>query len=510
MAQKIIGLDLGEESLRAVVLDAGLRGYEVVGSAIVPLDPPTPAVPAIAIAVAEVDGSEPTQEAAPPDRLALALETLGAQIGGLKADVVAVALPGGQTATSFVTLPFTESKKIDATLGFEVENLLPFDLDEAVFDYQLVSQRDGKSELLVGVAREDEVRSLLERLRERGVDPRVMTLPGLANLALLTELGSREKLPADATEGLLDLGRDRTILSIIRGGKDERHPPSLAFVRSMGGADEAALQPMIREIRQTLFSAQARSRIPLQRLRLTGELAGIEGLAARLSQALGVPVEHLGQLPGDTTGAIPAERRDTLAQAFGLALRGHARGRLLNLRKGAFAYRGDLDYLKGKVSRLVGFAAVLLLLVGANVWTQLHILGEQEAALDQALCESTQRVLGSCETDFNLALSKLQGGDTKASQIPTASALEVFSEATNRVPSGVNLRVDEIDVALDRLRVRGVVDSFDEVDQVVAELRKSRCIGDVKPGRVQKNREERIEFTLDALYVCGQNADKAG
>src|SRR5690606_35971569 len=102
---------------------------------------------------------------APRDPLAVALAALGEQIGGLKADLVAVALPGGQTATAFVTLPFTETKKIDATLAFEVENLLPFDLEDAIYDYQLVSQAEGKSELLVGVAREEEVRSLLDRLR---------------------------------------------------------------------------------------------------------------------------------------------------------------------------------------------------------------------------------------------------------------------------------------------------------------------------------------------------------
>jgi len=61
-------------------------------------------------------------------------------------------------------------------------------------------------------------------------------------------------------------------------------------------------------------------------------------------------------------------------------------------------------------------------------------------------------------------------------------------------------------VTIERMRLKGTVDSFDGVDQVVANLKKSRCIGDIKRGRVQRNREEKIEFTLDALYVCGQNA----
>ncbi|AKU91329.1 type IV pilus biogenesis protein PilM [Vulgatibacter incomptus] len=509
MAQKIIGLDLGTDTLRAVVLEAGLRGYAVTAHAVVPLDPPAPASPEAELDPAST--AEPANEDARDDRLARAVAELAGRLGGLRADVVAVALPGGQATTPIVTLPFVDQKKIDATLGFEVENLLPFDLDEVIYDYQPVSQREGKTELLVGVARIDEVRALVDTLREAGVDPRVVTLPSLANLALLGELASLGSLPADQAEGLVDFGRERTILSIVRGAAGDRQLPGLVYVRSMGGAGEGRMAAAIRELRQSLFSAQARGRLPLRRLFLVGELAAQEGLAERLSSELGVPVERLASLPGEGAQTIPPELHGPLAQAFGLALRGHARGgRLLNLRKGELAFRGDLDYLKGKVSRLAAFAAVLLLLAGASLWMRIHILTNEEEALDRALCNHTQRVLGSCETDFNVALSKLQGGGTSASKIPTASALEVFAEAASRAPTEISLRIDEVDATLDMVRLRGSVDSFDAVDQVVAELRKSRCIGDVKPGRIQKNREEKIEFTLDALYVCGQNADKAG
>lgn len=504
MAQRIIGLDLGPRSIGAVVLDAGLRGYEVIAAARVAIDPPPAAVAPVA------DEGAETEEAPKDDRLARAFAELLSKIGGPKADVVAVALSGDQTATPVVNLPFTESKKIDATLGFEVENLLPFDLDEAVYDHQVLSQKQGHSELLVGVARIEEVGALLALLQANGVDPRVVTLPGLANLALLADLLSREKASADVAEGLLELGAERTTLSIARGAASERSAPSMVFTRAMGGVEPEALQLAIREIRQSLFSAQTRSKVAVRRLRITGDLAGLPGLRERLERDLGLPVERLEKLPGDPHGRIADDDQGGLALAMGLALRGHARGgRILNLRKGPFAFRGDLDYLKGKVGRLVAFAAVLMLLVAGNVMMRNHTLRGEEEALDRALCEQTQKVLGSCETDFNLALSKLQGGDTKASKIPTASALEVFSVAGDTMP-GVDLRMEEIDATLERLRLRGVVDSFDAVDQVVAGLKKARCIGDVKPGRVQKNREEKIEFTLDALYVCGQNAENAG
>jgi hypothetical protein len=102
----------------------------------------------------------------------------------------------------------------------------------------------------------------------------------------------------------------------------------------------------------------------------------------------------------------------------------------------------------------------------------------------------------------------MQGGDTKAAGIPTASAMEVFAEATSHLPPEASVDLTEVEAMLDRFRIRGSVESFDAVDQVVAGLKKSRCIADVKRGRVQRQ-AERIEFTIDALFTCGQNAENA-
>ena len=239
-------------------------------------------------------------------------------------------------------------------------------------------------------------------------------------------------------------------------------------------------------------------------------MARVRGLPELLSAELGIPVAPIA-LPGAAGARLAPEEQPVYAQALGLARRAQLRGgRHLNLRRGAFAYKGDLDYLRGKTSRLVVFAAVLALLFAGTFWARLETVKAEEAKLDETLCGITQRVLGTCETDFNVALSKLQGGNAQTAQIPTASAMEVFSEVVARMPTEAGLDFDEIDVTLERMRLQGKVASFDGVDQVVAGLKQSPCVGEVRRGRVQRNREDRIEFTLDAAWTCGQNAGKAG
>jgi len=536
LAQKILGLDIGAHSVKAVLLEGTMRGWELKAHARAELGPaepapipaPVPEAPAEENAAAtegaaEAAATEPVEDL----RLSRALGAVAEQIGGLRADLVAVALPGSAAASPLVTLPFTEQKKIDATLGFEVESLLPFDVDEALYDYQVLSQQDGRSELLVGVVRREEFARFLANLQASGVDPRVITLPGLGLEPLAIDLARRSGLGADEYGAVLDLGHERGVLTVVRGAADERRGPSLVFTRTFsgGGADlpnapggdlandallRRRVQGLLREVRQSLRAAQTRTRHAVSRIWLGGSLARLPGLAELFAAELKVPVEPVS-LPGDAGAKIPAEEQPAWAAALGLALRAQARGgRLLNFRKGAFAFKGDLDYLKGKVSRLVVFAAVLALLFGANFWARLQTVAAEEARLDEALCSITQRVLGSCEKDFAVALSKLRGGDTMAARIPTASAMEVFTEAIARMPAEVDLEFEEVDVTLERMRLKGTVDSFDAVEEVVAGLKQSRCVADVKRGRVQRTRDEKIEFTLDALYVCGQNAENAG
>ena len=78
------------------------------------------------------------------------------------------------------------------------------------------------------------------------------------------------------------------------------------------------------------------------------------------------------------------------------------------------------------------------------------------------------------------------------------------------MPRTVGAKLQDVDISLEQARLKGTVDSFDGVDQIVTELKRSSCFGDVKRGKVQKNREEKVEFTIDVSWVCGQNADKAG
>ncbi len=115
---RVLGLDLGSYSVKATLLETSLRGS---------------ATRSVTEVKCPLEGDR-------LGKLRAALTELLAK-GPLYADTVVVALPGTSVATHPVTMPFADPKKIEAALAFEVESQLPYDLAEAVYDYQQAVMR---------------------------------------------------------------------------------------------------------------------------------------------------------------------------------------------------------------------------------------------------------------------------------------------------------------------------------------------------------------------------------
>ncbi len=533
---RILGLDLGAYSVKALLLESNFRSFTVRAFTEVKLNPET--------------------------GLKGALETLKAG-GHLAADQEVVAAPGCSVATHVITLPFSDPRRIEATLGFEVEGQLPYDLSEVVYDHQqLLAKPDGKSEILVGVLRTDEIENFLGLLKECGVDPRIVTTSALAYQNLLANgiLAAAAAAPANgdapAQESVLavvDIGHERTSIAIGQnagtleyartfqgGGRDLTRIVAADFKVSpedaqawketegdvtlgegVGAEAERAasallrgLAPIIREIRSTIRAHFARFKKPLTRIYLTGGTAKLRGLVPVLARELAVEVVPLEAIPRETVSSLDVPNLDAQgSQAFALAMRGHSvsRGARFNLRKGQYAFKGDLDYLKGKVSRLAAMAAALVVLSMALVWSQFRAIDMREKALDDLLCTTTQRVLGKCQRDYLVALSMLRGQGTAGEVIPELSAVDLLAEVTNRTETvKAEVRFDEMEMQLQRIRLRGQTESFDGVDQLVSALKGYRCFQDIKRGQVQKNREgTHIQFELDINVQCAEVGKRA-
>lgn len=527
MSQRILGLDLGAQEAKAVLVESTFRGFAVVGVA-------RAGVP---------DGDAP--------RVARQAEAVRTLLGesGLAFDTAVVAFPGPSVSSVVVTLPFTDQRRIEQTIGFETEGQIPFDLADVAWDWQPLGVRDGKTDLLVAVTRKEELAALVAALGEAGVDPRAV-LPAAAAYASLfaTATVAPSAPPAEgrAAEALVDVGHERTSIAIVSAGELEAGRTfafgagtlARALARELGVADgeaaailaaegggsplpdtlaaaaadprtaealRRAVVPLQRELRATLRAWRARvGPRRVDRLLLAGEPARLPLLAAALAPEVEGPVAPL-TLTGPAAEKLGPAEAPGLALALALALRGHqgSRAPRLNLRRGGLAFTRDFEHVKGKLARLGAYAGLVLLLAIVSAGVKVFALSHQEGALDRALCDAQQKIIGKCYPDFEQAESILRGRSAAGAALPRVSAVDLFAELAEKVPEGVPLRFERIEITKDKLHLQGTTEAPENVDRIVGALKTSRCFADARSGGARRRpTDSKFEFSVDASLTC--------
>jgi general secretion pathway protein L len=477
-----VGLDWTQDALRVATVQSGFRGYAIQDVRSVPLP---------------VEGTL-------AERLRAGLLALELQPPLGRDDSIAVALPGALVATHLITLPFADAKRIEQVLPAEVEGAIPFDLEEVVWDWAVLSQAGGKTEVLVGVVQKAVLREHLDMLSAAGIDPRVVTLGPLA-LAALGERGVLvpEGAPALAAV-LLDAGPDRADLAFVDGGRT-------ILARALAGANAPAWEAaatdanararMLATISRDLKISMRTRKVTPQRFLLAGRLASLPDAAERLSADTQVPAEAIALPSGGPEDAL----------ALGLALRAQLpRGRI-NFRKDEFAFTKDLSQLRGRAARF-GIAAAALLVLGLVLGiARLSSLRSQAAAYDEAVCSATKRILGTCTTDYRQAIAQLSGGRSRAAGIPRVSAADVLAELVAHMPEGAMPLLEDVEVTTTAVRVRGTAENFGKVDEIVSSLRKDKCFGEIKQPRTERaSGGNKVTFSFDFPYTCsGETAGGA-
>ena len=360
MASSTVGLDIGTHAVRAVELSFGrgeptLRRFGQV------------ALPYGAVVNGEVvDGAAVTQ----------ALRRLWRE-GGFKARSVVTGVANARVVARTAEVPAMPDDELRSSLRFQVQDLIPIPVDEAVLDYQVLERTVGPEQqeqlrILLVAAHQDMIGGLLGALAGAGLTAaridlapfaliRSLYVDGLAAYGESPEQGGA----APTAEAIVDVGGGVTNIVVHDGGVPRfvRTLPSggNAVASAIGDelgvdvdtaeelkrradplsadTDEARagqivatqLTPLLDDIRGSLdfYLAQAEEG-SLRRILLTGGGARMPDLAARLSALLGVPVEPAHPLESVRLGrtGIPEEvlqgAEDVLAVPIGLALSGEA------------------------------------------------------------------------------------------------------------------------------------------------------------------------------------------
>lgn len=424
--------------------------------------------------------------------LTSALHSVAPQLGSL--DGVYAALGGQDVSQRAIELPRAVARRGTKVISGELEGALPFELDQATVDAQLVQDGD-PTKLLAVAVRTEKVRLLVQALKAAGLDPREVGVGPLA-LGELTQA-----IPQLATPGpvmLVHAYELRTDVTILRGGVVE-------LGRTLG--NQQSVQHRLRSLRQTLLAYLAQGGEAPQAVYVTGEQGPT--LTGVLADALEVPHEVVAMgLPQGTLTVSPALDPSELQLAplaLALALRGAGRSSRVDLRKGNLAVTSNVAVLRERWMLLASCAAALVLSWGAATWARYRAAVSDQAQLARTLAQVTQDAFGEAVRDPRraLALARGQGTETVQDPLPLTDAYDVLGVLSARIPEAVRHDVTSLDVQDERFQLQGLVASLQDRDRIVEGLQQWECFETVTAGRAQRNpSDERQQYSVEAVVRC--------
>ncbi len=529
MATKIVGLDLGTHTVKVCEMISTFRNFELVGYGTEPV-------------VSESGGSPDFAD------IAVAAKTL-LERRGLLGETVMCALPPGLASSTLLELPFDQPKKIEAVLPFQLDEAIPLDVEDVVFDYQVVNRHEnGTATVLCGFVRQDYLSELLSALEGQGIDPKRVTLGPLSYYNLYEHLFTSG---ANVSKAVLDLGHSHSTLTIF----DDKGPKILrdisvggraltqeiarsfqldlaeaelaklgeAMIKPTGaqGADSGersalmdascrtALSPLVSELRRTLASHEMRSGIEIDTLFITGGTSQMPGLAQFLESALRIDVRTLNCLdvPFNRLQIERDQNAPFASKALALATQAFARSHRnqINLRKGDLAYTGDFGFMRGRMIAVALAVIAMIILSSMAAITKKRVLEAQHTQLQSQVVKLSTVLLGVESDDVDSLLATVAENQTSGGKgVPETSAFEMLSQISEMVESDLKVDVDRIEFDLDRknMIIRGKTGSAGDVERIVDALRKTKCFKQIKKERNEQSVDERRRFRLSATSTC--------
>jgi len=449
-------------------------------------------------------------------------------------DGIAIAISGDSVSQKTIYLPLTAQKQIAEVLPLQLADELPFEIDDAVFDYRIARRTTAEAaeparaiEVHAVVARVEDVRRRIDFVKQAIAHEPERVGVGAFPLGNLSPY-CPDLLGAGPEEvvALLDLGTKQSDLLLLRGGE-------IVFSRTLSLGTEglpAAAAKLSRELRTSFLAHKSQGGQEPARLVLAGGGAFVPGAEVFLASQLGLQTTLLGppDLEIDTVQrstskeATGPDPRVVMAQAelgrfvfygkaLGLALGHTARAVDYDLRRGPLAFERGFGWLQARMPQLMAFGVVLGIALFVSAGIRLVALSHERQVLEEALGTVTSEVLGQSTTDPD-EIDELMAGQAEAADpdpLPHADSFDVLVALSKNIPESVVHDLEEIDIQKGKVMVHGIVGSVSEAQDILTNMKSERCVFDPKITRTsQMVGSTRQKYLLELEMRCPEDVKK--
>lgn len=553
--QRIIGLDIGSYSIKAVEIVNTFKSYEIANfyENVIP------------------HSDELDQDIIIP----ACMEQLFVE-NNLNADRIITAMPGQYISSRIMSFGFSDPRKIEAAILSELEDATPFNMDDMIVDHQILGQLGNQTIALAVMTRKTFLRSFLEHLQRISIDPKLVDVDSLA----FYNLSSYMDMPAGECCALVDVGHEKTSVCIVQDGvlrmfrsinlggrylteflardletgfadaQRVKHRVSRVLcdddqAEDLTGDDKLIAERMtlasnaiVKELGRTFYAFKTWEKTPPSKLYLSGGTCRIKNFGKYLQDQLEIPVS-INRIDESNLKINPAlsEYMTIMPQSVAIGMRAVGsmkRHSQINLRQDEFAFVQNYEsILRASASAFKVIAFVLVLLV-FSYGTKFFFYKRQIDALQAQYLKEYTSAFPAAKTQYvagkytfaklrNDATSKLQREvNTKRTAVssfldenlasPALVTLKALSEA---VPKDIKVDIilyqyNTVLTGGGKLVLRGETDGYASVALIVDAIKKVQVIKNVeeknsgaKPGSDNKV----IEFTIHADFAGAAGPD---
>lgn len=546
--QKILGLDFGSYSIKAVEITHTFNAYRVERF--------------YEVAVPEIDGLD--QDVVEYTAIRQLFNE-----NSIEVDRTYTAMNGLLVSTR--TFNFQNVKKRDVPLVVqnELEANAPFNIEETIIDQQIVDTNGGSVNVLSAMCRKENIEAFLGALKDLEIEPKVIDVDYLSFVNLFSFLKSNEEQqhtptdlrnpvwdPGERCKLILDIGHLKTAMILINNnrfvtartirmggrymtemvskglgvtyGEAQRLKHAVSYLEYKPEAKAAdgnekefavaqqmglAATDLVKEIIRTLHSFKAQERLVPSQILVTGGTACIKNIIQFLEDSIEIPIKpmvfdetRLKLDDGDD------EKISILSQALAIALRGvpgknHSQ---INLRKGELALVGSYDAVFRQVANISMLAFGLVACLLGSYAFRWWIYSDQIETIKKQFQIEVKQTLGNEPKDLKNISSqsswdlknysekafKIMDEDSRSKKTAIENFLNLKSAVPLKVIRGVSAAIDKkitLDITNFHVHSNGTADIEGEtVDLATAEKIGNLVRGISSFQSVKVNNPERI------------------
>jgi len=452
MSRKVLGIDIRNYTVTAVLLKSSLREHHVDDFIHLPFS--------------GLDDPERS--------LSAALQTLAEKMDLTGGDAV-VSIPANQFIFRNLQIPFSNSKKIRMVLPFELETTLPYAVEDLVIDFHALNgtpDRD-KTELIAAAIEKRKLFPYIDALASIKVDPEKLTLGGLPTALCLAS-------QADPQEDQLfiEINDSWGTLFVLAGGR-------LQLIRSfpLPSAGPSKTAVLCAQIRQTLAAFLESSEMNFKPIEMVASGIGLveNDIIPEIAKGLDMPVEAASiagriniPVADNAEGQwIPAQMDNALALAL-MEVEGYGG---LNFHRGQFAAQKFLSKHRGPLIKTGILAAAVLVLLIFSLMMEAYTLNKRIRGIESQMTQVFKETFPDVQTiryPYQEMQAKIR--ETKKNAAfedeagPHIRSIDILNRISEQISENITVNLSQLAIQPDHVLISGTTDTYDSVDSIKSRL----------------------------------------